>query len=249
MDARDEGWRHPKKGLPLLAYAHRPYSIPISADMGNVRIRNAPTFIIAGLSLNISSCYSLVWSYRSTGVSHLFRFPTFVPQTLTTSVTPVFGLNKSYDFIPSILLLTSPSTTASSTATPRPTTRTLTFHGAAFYKTLRIDEKFRPPGSTSSTTRTPCTPTRRRDAPPSTGRRVRSSTRIVIAPTTASGTTLRHGRRLTSLGLFFRIGLNSPTPCTTPRRFDYASSFDIAKKFANGHQVEDTAAVNEHRHR
>ena len=212
---------------------------------GIVRIRSAPTFIIAGLSLNISSCYSLVWSYRSIGVSHLFRFPTFVLQTLTTSVTPVFGLNKSYDFIPSILLLTSPSTTASSTRTPRPTTRTLTFHGAASYKTLRNDEKFRPSGSTSSATRTSCTPTRRRDAPPSTGRRVRSSTRIVNAPTTASGTNLQDS----SLGSFFRIGSTSPTPCTTPRRFDYASSSDIAKKSANGHHVEDTAAVNEHRHR
>ena len=163
--------------------------------------------------------------------------PSFVLPTLTTSVTPVFGLNKSYDFITSILLLTSPSTTASSTRTPRPTTRTLTFHGAASYKTLRNDEKFRPTGSTSSATRTSCTPTRRRDAPPSTGRRVRSSTRIVNAPTTASGTNLQDS----SLGSFFRIGSTSPTPCTTPRRFD------IAKKPANRHHVEDTAAVNEHR--
>ena len=146
---------------------------------------------------NIISCYSLVRLYRSVGVRHHFdfshiRFPD--PDQVGR------GLNKAYIFILTILLLTRPSTTASTTPTSRPTTRTLSTHGAAFYTTSRTVEKLRPPGSPSPTSRTPCTTTRRRDAPPSTRRRVRPSTRTIAASTTASGTNLRRGSRLISLG-------------------------------------------------
>ena len=114
-----------------------------------IRIRNAPIFIIAGLSLNITACYLLVRSYRLIGVGHHFDFPSFVPQTSITTVDPSFGLINLNDFISGqscFFPSTRPTSAASSTAASTPTTRTLTRHGADLYDTLRIEDQFGPPG-------------------------------------------------------------------------------------------------------
>ena len=95
---------------------------------GIIRIRNAPIFIIAGLSPNITACYLLVRSYRLIGVGHHFDFPSFVPQTSITTVDPSFGLINLYNFISGkscFFPSTRPTSAASSTAASTPTTRTL----------------------------------------------------------------------------------------------------------------------------
>ena len=98
---------------------------------GIIRIRNAPIFIIAGLSPNITACYLLVRSYRLIGVGHHFDFPSFVPQTSITTVDPSFGLINLNDFISGqscFFPSTRPTSAASSTAASTPTTRTLSRH-------------------------------------------------------------------------------------------------------------------------
>ena len=160
---------------------------------GIIRIRNAPIFIIAGLSPNITACYLLVRSYRLIGVGHHFDFPSFVPQTSITTVDPSFGLINLNDFISGqscFFPSTRPTSAASSTAASTPTTRTLSRHGAALYDTLRIEDQFGPPGKyfidDSYSVHNFETPERA----VYTSRRVRSSTRTT-ASTTATGTFLR----------------------------------------------------------